>query len=70
MQKKYLAQLHNISPDYSRGVYELLLDPEFTLDEVAELSETAHLWYREKKFLPLNGERLSGMVPPAGMGYN
>jgi catalase len=62
-QKKYLAQIYNISPDYSQGVYTLLADPGFSLDEVKELSETAQEWYKEKKFQPSTGEKLTGFVP-------
>lgn len=70
-QKKYLAQLYNISPDYAQGVYDKVFGEaktKYTMDEVKELSETAHLWYREKKFLPLNGEKLTGFAAPGA--YN
>ena len=62
IKKKYLAQLYNIAPDYARGVYELLPDPGFDVDEVAKLAEGAHLWYKEKKFRP-TGEKLVGFAP-------
>ncbi|RKU45288.1 hypothetical protein DL546_006241 [Coniochaeta pulveracea] len=70
IQKKYLAQLYNISPDYSQGVYELLEPKNFVFGEVEKLAADAQLYYREKKFLPSNGEKLVGKVPPAGFGYN
>jgi len=70
IQKKYLAQLYNISPDYSEGVFQLLADPEFTMSEVIELSKDAHTWYKERKFQPLNGEKLTGMMPTGGGFYN
>ena len=35
-QIKYLAQLHNISEEYSMGVYSLLQDPGFDIIEVEE----------------------------------
>jgi len=69
IQKKYLAQIHNIAPDYSQGVYDLLLTKEFGFSEVQELAKTAQEWYKEKKFRPSNGEKLVGYAPPMGI-YN
>ncbi|VBB87229.1 CATP2 small subunit catalase encoded by the catP2 gene [Podospora comata] len=69
IQKKYLAQLYNISPDYSEGVFQLLPAPQFEMNEVKSLAENAHTWYKEKKFQPLNGEKLTGFAPP-GPVYN
>ncbi|KAL2263963.1 hypothetical protein VTK26DRAFT_3957 [Humicola hyalothermophila] len=63
IQKKYLAQLHNISPDYSKGVFTRLPNPSFDLNEVQELAKDAHLWYKEPAFRP-DGQRLAGDVPP------
>ncbi|KFA69322.1 hypothetical protein S40285_08523 [Stachybotrys chlorohalonatus IBT 40285] len=63
IQKKYLAQLYNIAPDYSQGVYNLLPEPDFQMDEVMSLAETAQEWYKEKKFMPSTGERLTGVAP-------
>ncbi|PNP43528.1 hypothetical protein TGAMA5MH_04500 [Trichoderma gamsii] len=63
IQVKYLAQLYNISPDYATGVYELLVEPDFGLDEVKDLAQTAHEWYKEKKFLPSTNEKLAGNTP-------
>jgi catalase len=51
-------------------VYELLEPKNFVFGEVEKLAENAQLYYKEKKFLPSNGEKLVGKVPPAGMGYN
>ena len=62
-QSKYLAQLYNISPDYATGVFELLNETEFDLNEVKSLAETAQEWYKEKKFMPSTGEKLMGNVP-------
>jgi catalase len=62
-QCKYLAQLYNIAPDYAQSVYQHLTDPEFTLDNVKEKAETAHLWYKEPKFRPSDGNKLVGQVP-------
>ncbi|ROT39542.1 catalase [Sodiomyces alkalinus F11] len=69
IQVKYLAQLHNIAPEYAQGVYELLREPKFGLDEVKEKAETAHLWYKEKKFRPSGGAKLVGQVPSLSV-YN
>jgi len=68
-QKKYLAQIYNIAPDYSQGVYDLLSAKAFEFNEVQELAKTAHEWYKEEKFRPSNGEKLMGSVPRTG-GYN
>jgi len=63
IQKKYLAQVYNIGPDYAQGIYDMLPSPEFKFSEVEELSKTAHIWYKEKKFRPSNGEKLMGYAP-------
>jgi catalase len=63
VQKKYLAQIFNIAPDYSHGVYDLLLKKEFDFGEVQELAQTAQEWYKEGKFRPSHGERLVGYAP-------
>ncbi|KAK4173744.1 CATP2 small subunit catalase encoded by the catP2 protein [Triangularia setosa] len=62
--KKYLAQLYNISLDYSEGVFQLLPAPQFDMNEVKSLAENAYTWYKEKKFQPLNGKKLTGFIPP------
>jgi catalase len=64
-----LAQIYNIAPDYSHGVFDLLPEKEFEFDEVKELSKTAQEWYKEKKFRPSQGERLVGFAPQ-GSVYN
>jgi len=69
IQKKYLAQIYNIAVDYSKSVYDLLSKKEFEFREVEELSKTAQEWYKEKKFQPTNGERLTGYAPPTSI-YN
>ncbi|KAL7952083.1 catalase-like domain-containing protein [Trichoderma barbatum] len=63
IKTKYLAQLYNISPDYANGVYELLDEADFDLDEVKGLAQTAQEWYKEKKFMPSTGEKLAGNTP-------
>ncbi|KAI0974990.1 catalase-like domain-containing protein [Xylaria arbuscula] len=63
IQKKYLAQQYNISPNLARGIYALLKSPKFDINEVEKLAETAQDWYKEKKFMPSTGEKLVGQVP-------
>ncbi|TRX89110.1 hypothetical protein FHL15_010027 [Xylaria flabelliformis] len=62
IQKKYLAQVYNIAPDYAQGIYTALPEKKFEFSEVVELSKTAHLWYKEPKFRP-TGENLVGFAP-------
>ncbi|EQK97700.1 catalase [Ophiocordyceps sinensis CO18] len=66
---KYLAQLHNIAPDYAQGVYTLLQEPGFDLSEVEHRAETAHEWYKEKMFRPDAEGKPSG-YPPSGPVYH
>jgi catalase len=63
VQYKYLAQIYNIAPDYARDVYNGLTDPQFGFDKVEEMAETAHVWYKEKKFQPSTENKLVGKVP-------
>ncbi|KAH6874549.1 catalase-like domain-containing protein [Thelonectria olida] len=63
IQSKYLAQLHNISSDYAWMIYDLLPKPQFDMAEVEQRAETAHEWYKEKKFRPSAGAKLSGYQP-------
>ncbi|EKG22516.1 Catalase [Macrophomina phaseolina MS6] len=65
IQKKYLAQIYNIAPEYSQGVYDLLNKKSFEFSEVEKLAEGAQLWYKEKKFQPSTGEKLTGFAPSA-----
>ncbi|KAJ9639862.1 hypothetical protein H2201_007360 [Coniosporium apollinis] len=69
IQKRFLAQSHNISPDYARGVYDLLPKKEFEYSEVEEMAKTAHVWFKEEKFRPSSGEKLVGL-PPQQPVYN
>jgi catalase len=66
-QKKYLAQQYCIAPDLAQGIFDGLPSDrkDFTFDEVKKLSEDAHVWYKENKFRPLNGEKLTGFAPTA-----
>lgn len=62
--------MYNISPDYAEGVFRRLKQgPEFTLDEVKELSQEAHTWGKNRKFMPSTKEKLSGMPLTAPL-YN
>ncbi|OAL43436.1 heme-dependent catalase [Pyrenochaeta sp. DS3sAY3a] len=69
IQKKYLAQVYNIGPDYAQGIFDLLPKPGFTFADVEKLAETAHVWYKEEKFRPSSAERLTGYAP-ARQVYN
>jgi len=42
---------------------------KFEYEEIPELAETAQTWYKEKKFMPTEGQKLSGYVPPMSI-YN
>lgn len=68
IQSNYLAQLHNIAPEYAAAVYDLLPDKKFDLAEVEHKAATAQEWYKEAKFRPGQGERLIGL-PPGGAVY-
>lgn len=70
-QKKYLAQQYNIDPAYAKGLYEGLPADRrpFDFAEVEKLAQDAHLWYKERKFRPSMGERLTGYAPSQSV-YN
>jgi len=65
ISKKYLAQIYCIAPEYAQGVYDLteFKHERFAFDEVKELSKEAHLFYKEPKFRPDEGNRLVGYAP-------
>ncbi|KAI2603751.1 heme-dependent catalase [Hypoxylon sp. NC1633] len=63
IQKKYLAQIYNIAPEWSQGVYDMLPKKEFSFMDVEQLSHGAQEWYKEKKFQPSPGNRLVGYTP-------
>lgn len=69
IQKKYLAQVYNIGPDYAQGIFDALPSKDFEFSEVEKLSESAHVWFKEEKFRPSQGERLTGYTPPTSV-YN
>lgn len=73
IRRKYLAQCHAIHADYARGIYALLPAQEFSLDEVAETAQSAHLMTKEKRFMPsAPHHRLVGGYPGVetmGMSY-
>jgi catalase len=61
--------LYNIAIDYAQGIYEGLPKKKFEFAEVEELSKTAQEWYKEPKFRPSQGERLTGYAPQVSI-YN
>ncbi|KAG8626320.1 hypothetical protein KVT40_005265 [Elsinoe batatas] len=65
IQKKYLAQVYNISPEYARGVYDQtkFKNEKFDFGEVESLSKDAATFYKEPKFRPDQGDRLVGFAP-------
>ncbi|KAF2221230.1 putative vegetative catalase [Elsinoe ampelina] len=65
IQKKYLAQIYNISPEYARGVYDQtkFKNEKFDFSEVETLSKDAATFYKEPKFRPDQGDRLVGFAP-------
>lgn len=65
IQKKYLAQIYNIAPEYARAVYDLtkFKHERFDFAEVEEMSKDAHTWYKTEKFRPDEGNRLAGFAP-------
>ncbi|MCJ1402389.1 hypothetical protein MMC11_005609 [Xylographa trunciseda] len=63
IQQKYLSQIYNIAPEYSRAVYDLLPKKEFGFDEVEKGAKGAETAYKEKKFRPSEGDRLVGYAP-------
>lgn len=65
IQKKYLAQIYNIAPEYARGVYDMtnFKHDKFDFSEVESLSKEAHLFYKEPLFRPDEGNRLVGFAP-------
>ena len=69
IQLKYLAQIYNVAPEYSRGVYDGLVEKKFSFEEVESKSQGAETWYKEPKFRPGEQDRLMG-VPPGFNVYN
>jgi len=69
--KKYLAQIYNIAPEYSRGVYDLttMKFDRFEFKEVEEMSKEAMTWYKTPKLQPSEGGNLVGYAP-AGPFYH
>jgi len=54
IQKKYLAQVYCIAPEYAQSVYDLLKEKKFEFSEVESLSKDAPLAGKEAKFRPSN----------------
>lgn len=63
IQRKFLSQIHNVSPDWAREVYDRLRKQDFSFAEVEKGAEGAELAYKEKKFRPDEGDRLVGFAP-------
>ncbi|KAL6720156.1 hypothetical protein ACLMJK_002077 [Lecanora helva] len=66
INKKYLAQIYNIDPNYPKAVYDLLDESkkQFKFSEVEELSKDAHTFHKEPKFAPGKDNRLVGYPAP------
>lgn len=64
ISKKYLAQIYNIAPEYAQAVYDQtkFKHERFPFSEVESLSKEAHLFYKEPKFRPSQGDRLTGFA--------
>ncbi|KAL8792232.1 MAG: hypothetical protein Q9195_005188 [Heterodermia aff. obscurata] len=60
IQKKYLAQIYNIAPEYPKAVYDLLPKKDFPFAEVEEMAKDAHTFFKEPKFRPGSEDRLVG----------
>ncbi|KAL9630455.1 MAG: hypothetical protein Q9164_006407, partial [Protoblastenia rupestris] len=58
IQKKYLARIYNIAPEYPKAIYDLLPKRQFEFSEVEELSKSAETFSKEPKFWPGEGDRL------------
>ena len=61
----------SVDPAYAKSLYEgLPADKrQFDFAEVEKLAQDAHLWYKERKFRPSMGERLTGYAPSQSV-YN
>jgi len=69
VQKNYLIQQYAISPEYATAIYNLLPkdrrgEGEYTMDEVAQASKTAHLVNKNLEFKSKSGRSFMGMPVP------
>ncbi|KAI7492813.1 heme-dependent catalase [Hortaea werneckii] len=65
IQKKYLAQIYCVAPEYAQSVYDLTQfkhKQSFEFSEVEELSKEAPTFYKNPKFRPEEGNRLVGFA--------
>ena len=64
ISKKYLAQLYNIAPEYAQAVYDAtkFKHEKFEFSEIEALSKEAPTFYKEPKFRPSEGDRLTGFA--------
>ncbi|KAF2771367.1 heme-dependent catalase [Teratosphaeria nubilosa] len=72
IQKKYLAQIYKIAPEYAKGVFELTTfkhKEPFEFSEVEALAKDAPTFYKNPKFAPSQGERMVGFAPGSNV-YN
>ncbi|KAI4743254.1 heme-dependent catalase [Aureobasidium sp. EXF-12298] len=66
IQKKFLAQIYNVAPEYARAVYDMTNykhGEKFDFGEVEKLSKDAHMWYKEPMLRPDEDNRLVGFAP-------
>ncbi|KAI6841447.1 heme-dependent catalase [Hortaea werneckii] len=66
IQKKYLAQIYCVAPEYAQSVYDLTQfkhKQSFEFLEVEKLSKEAPTFYKNPKFRPEEGDRLVGFAP-------
>jgi len=66
IQKKFLAQIYNVAPEYAQAVYDTTTykhGEKFEFSEVEKLSKDAHMWYKEPMLRPDADNRLVGFAP-------
>ncbi|KAI7139932.1 hypothetical protein KC343_g6726 [Hortaea werneckii] len=66
IQKKYLAQIYCVAPEYAQSVYDLTQfkhKQSFEFSEVEELSKEAPTFHKNPKSRPEEGNRLVGFAP-------
>lgn len=52
VRTKYLAQVWNISPDYVKGIIDLLTDKNVDIGEIEKLSKNAAMMGKTQKYMP------------------
>jgi catalase len=63
--QRYLAQVYNIDPAYSRAVYDAakFKFERFDFKEVEEMAPEAPTWYKAPVLRPSQGNRMVGFAP-------